>query len=267
MQQMSRRDLFRNGAVAGAAVVLSGEFLDLLAASPAGAAPLGGFGPLVPDPAGKLDLPEGFTYSIVARSGLWGQDPYNESFDVLDDAGHPPFPTKADGTGAFVGRKGGTILVQNHEQDAVSPGAQFLPLTPKDTGAPVYDGSATNAFGHDQHRVDARACRCRSPTPTAPAPRPTDSSPTPGVLPRRHVTQGTPPGDAEPGTCPVPGRRARRIVIPSPSVIDLVRRPGWRNIGGPCQSSRSRRRARWPWERAAEGAAETTASCPGTSTA
>jgi len=148
MQRMSRRDLFRNGAVAaGAAVVFSGEFLDLLSASPAGAAPIGGFGPLVPDPAGKLDLPEGFTYSIVARSGLWGQDPYNESFDVLDDAGHPPFPTKADGTGAFAGPKGGTILVQNHEQDAVAPGGQFLPLTPKNTGAPVYDGSATNAFG------------------------------------------------------------------------------------------------------------------------
>jgi secreted PhoX family phosphatase len=37
--------------------------------------------------------------------------------------------------------------VQNHEQDVVNPGAQFTPLTPKDTGAPVYDGSATTAFG------------------------------------------------------------------------------------------------------------------------
>jgi secreted PhoX family phosphatase len=134
-----------------------------MAASPAAAVTgglggLGGFGPLVPDPAGKLDLPAGFSYTIVAKSGLWGQDPYNESFDVLDDPGNPPFPTKADGTAAFPTRRGGTILVQNHEQDAVSPGAQFLPLTPKDTGAPVYDGSPTNAFGGTTNIVlDARA--------------------------------------------------------------------------------------------------------------
>jgi secreted PhoX family phosphatase len=158
MQPITRRDLFRQGAAAGAAVVLSGELFDMLAASPAGALTKGGFGPLVPDPAGKLDLPEGFSYSIVAKSGLWGHAPYDEAFDVLDDPGSPPFPTKADGTGAFAGKRGGTILVQNHEQDAVAPGAQFLPLTPKDTGAPVYDGSATNAFGGTTNIVlDGRA--------------------------------------------------------------------------------------------------------------
>jgi secreted PhoX family phosphatase len=162
MTPITRRDLFRRGAAAGAAVVMSGEFLELMAASPAAALTGGragsGFGPLVPDPAGKLDLPAGFSYTIVAKSGLWGQDPYNEAFDVLDDPGSPPFPTKADGTGSFPTRRGGTILVQNHEQDSVTPGAQFLPLTPKDTGAPVYDGSSTNAFGGTTNIVlDSRA--------------------------------------------------------------------------------------------------------------
>jgi secreted PhoX family phosphatase len=147
MPSFSRRDLFRRGAVAGTAVLLSGEFLDLLSASPVSAGVSGGYGPLLPDKAGKLDLPPGFRYQIIAKSGTWGQAPYNESFDVLDDAGHPPFPTKSDGTGSFPWRNGGTILVQNHEQDAINPGAQFTPLVPKTTGAPVYDGSATNAFG------------------------------------------------------------------------------------------------------------------------
>jgi len=146
MTGMTRRDLFRRGAAAGVAVVLSADLFDLLAASPVGAAS-GGLGPLVADPAGKLDLPAGFRYTVIAKSGTWAQAPYDESFDLLDDPGRPPYPTKADGMGSFRGRHGGTILVQNHEQDALSPGAQFTPLVPKDTGAPVYDASATRAYG------------------------------------------------------------------------------------------------------------------------
>ena len=154
---ITRRDLFRGGAAAGAAIVLSGEAFDLLSASPVGAV-TGGYGPLVPDPAGKLDLPRGFRYKVIAKAGTWGQAPYGESFDRLDDPNSPPYPTKFDGTGSFAGRHGGTILVQNHEQDAVSPGAQFTPLVPKNTGAPVYDGSATNAFGGTTNIVlDSRA--------------------------------------------------------------------------------------------------------------
>jgi secreted PhoX family phosphatase len=154
---ITRRDLFRGGAAAGVALVLSGEASDLLAATPVGAV-AGGYGPLVPDPAGKLDLPRGFRYKVIAKAGVWGQAPFNESFDRLDDPGSPPYPTKADGTGSFRGPRGGTILVQNHEQDEADPAAQFTPLVPKDTGAPVYDGSATNAFGGTTNIVlDSRA--------------------------------------------------------------------------------------------------------------
>ncbi|KDA41902.1 DUF839 domain-containing protein [Frankia sp. B2] len=146
MSELTRRNLFRHGTAAGAVVVLSAEAFNLLAASPVGAA-TGGYGPLVADPAGKLDLPAGFHYKVIAKAGTWGQAPYNEPFDRLDDPGSPPYPTKFDGTGSFPGTQGGTILVQNHEQDAVNPGAQFTPVVPKTTGAAVYDGSATNAFG------------------------------------------------------------------------------------------------------------------------
>lgn len=61
-----------------------------------------GYGPLVPDPAGVLDLPRGFSYRIISRFG-----------DRMDD-GHF-VPSNADGMGAFRldGRR--MALVRNHE--------------------------------------------------------------------------------------------------------------------------------------------------------
>ena len=61
-----------------------------------------GYGPLLPDPAGLLDLPAGFSYRIVSRFG-----------DVMDDGYR--VPDAADGMGAFRldGRR--VALVRNHE--------------------------------------------------------------------------------------------------------------------------------------------------------
>jgi secreted PhoX family phosphatase len=66
---------------------------------------VGGYGPLVPDPAKLLDLPQGFSYRIISRLG-----------ERMDD-GHA-VPDRADGMGAFRldGRR--MALVRNHELQA-----------------------------------------------------------------------------------------------------------------------------------------------------
>lgn len=64
-----------------------------------------GFGPLLPDPAGILDLPRGYRYSVVIRNG----DPMS---DGLISPGLP------DGMAAFPGGPGRCIIVRNHEIEA-----------------------------------------------------------------------------------------------------------------------------------------------------
>ena len=63
---------------------------------------LTGYGHLIPDPNMIMDLPEGFSYSIISR---WG----NEMDDGLK------VPGCHDGMAAFAGSNGKTILIPNHE--------------------------------------------------------------------------------------------------------------------------------------------------------
>ena len=60
------------------------------------------YGPLMPDPAGFLDLPEGFSYRVISRLG-----------DAMDDGG--TVPDRADGMGCFDIGNGEIALVRNHE--------------------------------------------------------------------------------------------------------------------------------------------------------
>ena len=60
------------------------------------------YGPLVKDPAGILDLPEGFTYKIISRTG------YPMSDGLL-------MPDRPDGMATFAGSDGRVILIRNHE--------------------------------------------------------------------------------------------------------------------------------------------------------
>ncbi len=61
-----------------------------------------GFGPLLPDPKGLFDLPAGFSYRVISRTG-----------ETMDDGLLvPSFP---DGMAAFPGPDGQTILIRNHE--------------------------------------------------------------------------------------------------------------------------------------------------------
>lgn len=61
-----------------------------------------GYGALTPDPAGFLDLPEGFSYRVLSRLG-----------DKMDDGG--TVPDRADGMGCFDLGNGEIALVRNHE--------------------------------------------------------------------------------------------------------------------------------------------------------
>lgn len=60
------------------------------------------YGPLLPDPAGILDLPSGFSYRVLSRLG-----------DAMDDGGR--VPDYADGMGCFALPGGRLALVRNHE--------------------------------------------------------------------------------------------------------------------------------------------------------
>ncbi len=61
-----------------------------------------GYGLLRTDPAGLLDLPEGFSYQVVSRAG-----------DRMDDGFHAP--GNFDGMGCFAAGPGKVALVRNHE--------------------------------------------------------------------------------------------------------------------------------------------------------
>lgn len=90
-----------------------------------------GYGPLVRDAAGQLDLPAGFSYVTLSPTGA----PMDDGLLV---------PGMHDGMAAFPGRKGTVILVRNHEQDlrGWSPfGKGHARLTPA-IRRRLYDGLA-----------------------------------------------------------------------------------------------------------------------------
>ncbi|MCH2042646.1 MAG: PhoX family protein [Saprospiraceae bacterium] len=62
-----------------------------------------GYGPLYPDKDKVLELPKGFTYKIISKTG----DPMTDGFLT---------PGKPDGMGTFRGSNGRVVIVRNHEQ-------------------------------------------------------------------------------------------------------------------------------------------------------
>lgn len=77
------------------------------------------YGPLVKDPAGMLDLPEGFSYRLLSSLG-----------DAMSDGG--TVPDKADGMGCLDIGNGEIVLVRNHE---------LIPTD--DAGGPIAKGFGT----------------------------------------------------------------------------------------------------------------------------
>jgi uncharacterized protein len=148
---LSRRNLLRTGAVGGLGIVVAGSVGAL--GEPAAARELlrrrAGYGDLVPDPAGLLSLPAGFSYTVVAHAG-----------ETMLDSGEPT-PSDADGTAVFAGRpghhhrdrgRGGFVLVNNHEISGDEPFAvPALPGLTYDPGA--QGGTTTIAVDRHGHRI------------------------------------------------------------------------------------------------------------------
>ncbi|MFC8068645.1 alkaline phosphatase PhoX [Streptomyces sp. NPDC057293] len=118
---LTRRDFASRSALTGAGVALAGSVGALatapnaLASTEAESAPDEhgsghddhhggvGYGPLIPDPDGILALPAGFRYELITYSGR----------TRLESGEYTP--SNHDGTAAFEGPRGTTLLVNNHE--------------------------------------------------------------------------------------------------------------------------------------------------------
>jgi len=95
----TRREFIRSSAMIGLG------FLGLYKFSIADGLPPSndvGYGPLLPDPKGVLNLPKGFTYQIISKQG-------NTMSDGL------LVPGKPDGMATFKGKNNRTIIIRNHE--------------------------------------------------------------------------------------------------------------------------------------------------------
>ncbi|WP_282695696.1 alkaline phosphatase PhoX [Streptomyces sp. CC208A] len=160
---VTRRQLLARTGASVAGIAFTGALAELFAGGPAAAEPRGGYGPLLPDPDGLLDLPAGFSYRVLSREG----EPLR--------SGEGPVPSHCDGMGAFAGPSGGVRLVRNHEN---RPGARHaVPLVPGlvydrggrggctvlglDADGTVYDGAAGERVG-----IAGTAVNCAGgPTP------------------------------------------------------------------------------------------------------
>ncbi|MFE4693195.1 alkaline phosphatase PhoX [Streptomyces sp. NPDC056749] len=98
----TRRQVLAGSAATAASVAFTGAFTELFSGT-ADARGHSGYGPLVPDPDGLLDLPKGFRYRVLSREG-----------DALR-SGEGLVPGNHDGMAAFAGSAGRVHLVRNHE--------------------------------------------------------------------------------------------------------------------------------------------------------
>src|SRR5439155_4965864 len=98
-----------------------------------------GYGPLLPDPDKVLDLPAGFRYQIIARSGEM----------MTDGVRRPSLP---DGMAAFAGPGGTTVLCCNHENDALAT-SHYPALKPGDLYDAKRGGGTTGLIVDRDNRV------------------------------------------------------------------------------------------------------------------
>ncbi|WP_069739934.1 alkaline phosphatase PhoX [Streptomyces sp. EN27] len=117
------------GSGAAAAIAFTGAFSELFAGT-AAARGHHGYGPLVPDPDGLLDLPKGFRYRVLSREG----EPLR--------SGEGPVPGNHDGMAALRGRNGRIHLVRNHENRHTA--RIGVPTVPGLTYDPAAKGGCTS---------------------------------------------------------------------------------------------------------------------------
>ncbi|MEU1025144.1 alkaline phosphatase PhoX [Streptomyces sp. NPDC005904] len=164
---LARRDLTRRSALSGAGVALAGS-VGALATAPGALAATEtdtghgtdpgevgadaearghghhdpGYGPLLPDPKGLLALPAGFSYRVLTHSGK----------TRLESGEYTP--SHHDGTAAFAGPRGTTLLVNNHELGG--PRGKWehpVPLTEGLVYDPAASGGCTVVEVHRDGRV------------------------------------------------------------------------------------------------------------------
>lgn len=127
---ISRRGFLGSTAATGLGIAFAGS-IDAIAGTAANAATRtsAGYGPLVPDPAGLLSLPAGFSYRVVAQAGVTPMD------------GGGLTPSDMDGMGIF-SRGTGLTLVINHEIADTEP--QYVPHVEGLIYDPGVRGGTTN---------------------------------------------------------------------------------------------------------------------------
>lgn len=143
MTAYSRRSFLQTVGGAGVGIALSGSVASLVASQTAALAAgpgTTGYGALVPDPAGLLDLPHGFHYRVLSRSVL----------DHLDSG--DPVPGNHDGMAAFPAHGGRTMLIRNHELNSGSE--TTVPVTDGITYDPSQKGGTTNVLVRPNGRVE-----------------------------------------------------------------------------------------------------------------
>ena len=111
----SRRTFLRASLLGSTGILAPGGLDVVLAAMARGPQRTAeGYGPLVPDPAGLLELPAGFQYRMFSSGIIERERAGAERFASLLSNGEPT-PGLHDGMAAFAGPGGTTILVRNHE--------------------------------------------------------------------------------------------------------------------------------------------------------
>ena len=133
---VSRRGVMKGSAAGALSIALAGSLDTIFQTSAeAKAGGAAGYGPLVPDPKGVLDLPKGFSYKTLSAQG-----------DTIADG--VLVPGAHDGMATFEGSRKNTLrLVRNHEQTA----SGVKPVAPSSL---VYDPAAfggTTTLEVDSH--------------------------------------------------------------------------------------------------------------------
>ncbi|RKS71888.1 hypothetical protein BZB76_4699 [Actinomadura pelletieri DSM 43383] len=138
---VTRRGVVKGGAAGALSIALAGS-LDGIFQTSAGAdtGEAYGYGPLIPDPKGVLDLPKGFSYKTLSVEG----DPISDGVVVPgahDGTATFPASRPGKGNGKASGRRGNTLLVRNHEQGNGGTRAVAPPELTYDPAA--YGGTTT----------------------------------------------------------------------------------------------------------------------------
>ena len=108
IEDLTRRTFVKGSAAVGGGIALGGPLSALAAQAAEGKVRRSvGYGPLQGTPEEDsgvvyLDLPKGFRYRVISRD-----------YEIMSDGN--PTPGIFDGTGAYPGKRGTTVLIRNHE--------------------------------------------------------------------------------------------------------------------------------------------------------